>query len=199
MPLPLETERLLIRRFEREDVEDRFEYLSDSEVARYEYWEPYSSLEAVRQENEAERAVEPGEEARWFELAVVLRSESKVIGCVGIKILSRQHRFGEVGWTLNPRYQGRGYATEAANAILRFGFEELDLYWLSAFCHVRNEPSWRLMERIGMRRLAHLERNRFTKGEWWDEFVYSILAPEWRSRHGAPSGEEPRQPVGSGH
>ena len=181
MPLPVETSRLLIRRFSPEDVEDRLEYLSHPEVARYEYWEPFTSEGAVRRMTEAESSVEPGVEGRWLELAVVLRSEAKVIGCISIKVLSRQHGFGEVGWTLNPRYQGHGYATEAANAILRFGFDELDLYWIVSFCDVRNAPSYQLMERIGMRRLAQFERNKFAKGEWRDEFVHSITVQEWRA------------------
>ena len=181
MPLPLETERLIIRRFTMDDVEDRIEYLSDAEVAKYEYWEPFTSREAVRQTTEAESAVEPGQEARWLELAIVLRAEQKVIGTIGIKVLSRQHRFGEVGWTLNSRYQGHGYATEAANAILQFGFNELDLFWLISFCDVRNSASYRLMERLGKHRLAQFKKNKLAKGEWRDEFVYSILAPGWQA------------------
>ena len=128
-----------------------------------------------------ETAPQTGVEGSWLELAVVLRSESKVIGSISIKILSRQHRFGEVGWTLNPAYQRQGYATEAANAILQFGFDELDMYWVISFCDVRNLPSYRLMERIGMRRLAEFERNKFAKGEWRDEVVYSITCEEWRA------------------
>ena len=196
MPLPLETQRLLIRRFTTDDVDDRIEYLSDAEVARYEYWEPLTSREAVRQMTEAESAVEPGQEAQWLELAVVLKGEQKVIGNISIKVLSRQHRFGEVGWILNPRYQGHGYATEAANAILRFGFDELDLFWVISFCDVRNSASYHLMERLGMQRLAQFKGNKLAKGEWRDEFVYSILAPEWQAMRGRTGEEDTQQPDG---
>ena len=190
MPLPLETHRLLIRRFVADDLDDEFEYLSDPDVARYEYWEPFTSREAVREMAEAQRDVEPGQEARWLELAVVLKREQKGIGNISIKVLSRQHRLGEVGWILSPSYQGYGYATEAAKAILGFGFDELDLYWIISFCDVRNAASYRLMERLGMHRLAHLKRNKLAKGEWRDEFVYSILAPEWRAARDCPREDD---------
>ena len=198
MPLPLETDRLLIRRFAADDLEDQFEYLSDPDVARYEYWEPFTSWEAVREMEEVESSVEPGEEARWCELAIVLKGEQKVIGNISIKVLSRQHRLGEVGWILNPNYQGHGYATEAANAILRFGFDELDLYWVIAFCDVRNAASYRLMERLGMQRLAQLKRNKLAKGEWRDELVYSIFAPEWRAVCGRSGRDNTEQSDGHG-
>jgi RimJ/RimL family protein N-acetyltransferase len=158
------------------------EYLSHPDVARYEYWEPVTSVEVARNMTRAEDAVEPGTEARWLELAIVLKSAGNAIGNISIKVLSRQHRFGEVGWTLTPRYQGCGYATEAARAILSYGFDELGLHWIAAFCHVENAPSYRLMERLGMQRLRRLNGSKFVKGEWWDEYVYSITAPEWAAR-----------------
>jgi RimJ/RimL family protein N-acetyltransferase len=176
-----------------DDLDDQFEYLSAQEVAKYEYWEPFASREAVREMMEAEGHVELGQEARWLELAVVLEVEQKTIGNISIKVLSRQHRFGEVGWIISPAYQGHGYATEAAEAILQFGFGELDLYWIISFCDVRNVASSRLMERLGMQQIAQFKQNKLAKGEWRDEFVYSILAPEWqvmRSRTGQ-KGTEP--------
>ena len=186
MPIPIETQRLIIRPFDQRDLPDHLEYASDPEVARYEYWEP-RTMEQLAEEFRQTQDIAPGTEAHWLELAIELTAEHKVIGSVAIKVLSRQHRLGEAGWIVNPRYQGHGYATEAANAVLRFGFEELDLFWIVSFCDVRNAPSYRLMERLGMHRLAHLKRNKFAKGEWRDEFVYSILATEWRAARDGPA------------
>jgi len=187
--------QLVLRRFAEGDLHDHLEYASDPQVARYEYWEPYTLKRLTEEARQAQDTV-PGAEARWLELAVEIKAERKVIGSVGIKVLSRQHRLGEVGWTLSRKYQGRGYATEAGSAILRFGFEELDLFWIISFCHVRNAPSYRLMERLGMRRLAHFERSKLAKGEWWDEVVYSITEPEWRLMSGAAgAGPEPPAPA----
>lgn len=184
MAIPIDTEQLVLRRFVEADLPDHLAWVSDPEVARYEYWEPYTR-ERLEEEYRRTRDTTPGTEGRWLELAVELKAERKVIGSVAVKVLSRQHRMGEVGWTLARAYQGRGYATEAGRAILRFGFEELDLFWIMSFCHVRNRPSRRLMERLGMRRLAEFERNKLAKGAWWDEVIYSVTEPEWRLKANA--------------
>jgi len=124
-------------------------------------------------------------------------STRTMIGSVAIKALSRQHRLGEIGWTLSRKYQRFGYAAEAGNAILRFGFDQLDLFWVISFCHVRNVASYQLMERLGMRRLAHFERNKRAKSKWWDAVVYSITEPEWRLvSASAGTGTEPHDAPG---
>ena len=193
MPIPIDTEQLILRQFREGNLQDHLEYASDPEVARYEYWEPYTLEKLTQESNEAQDIV-PGVEGCWLELAIELRTQCKVIGSVAIKVLSRQHRLGEVGWTLARRYQGRGYATEAGSAILGFAFEELDLFWIMSFCHVRNHPSYRLMERLGMQRLAQFERNKLAKGVWWDEVVYSITEPQWRLASSA-AGAGPESPT----
>ena len=78
-----------------------------------------------------------------------------------MKLLSRQHRQGEVGWHLNPAYHGHGFATEAATALLEFGFLELDWHRIVARCYEGNERSYRLMERLGMRREALLRETAY--------------------------------------
>jgi len=88
----------------------------------------------------------------------------------------------ELGWSLDPDYAGKGYATEAVGELIRICFEELHLRRVVAECFADNVPSWRLMERVGMRREAHdvcgsLHRS----GEWLDGFAYAMLADEWRS------------------
>ena len=172
--LPIRTERLLLRRFEDDDWKDMLEWTSDPKVAQYEYWEPYTE-EDVKQWIESQKQVKPGDEDEWLELAVVLKVEQKVIGDCAIKVISVENRQGEIGFTLNPRYQRKGFATEAAKAMLCFGFEQLKLHRIIAICDVRNKPSYSLMERLGMRREAHFRQNLFVKGEWRDEFVYAIL------------------------
>ncbi len=88
----------------------------------------------------------------------------------------------ELGWVLDPAYAGRGYATEAVQGLLRLCFEELGLRRVTAGCFADNVASWRLMERVGMRRELHTVRESLhrTKG-WLDGFGYALLADEWRS------------------
>jgi RimJ/RimL family protein N-acetyltransferase len=192
MPLPIETKQLLIRLFTEKDLQDHLEYASDPKVTRFEYWEPYT-MSKLTEEFRQTQNLEPGTEAHWFELAIELKTTNKVIGSVALKILSHQHRLGEVGWTLNRNYQHQGYATEAANALLRFGFEELDLFWIISFCHNQNTLSRRLMERLGMHKLKEFTKNKFAKGTWWDEVVYSITKPEWHNAFNTPEKIPPNK------
>ena len=87
----------------------------------------------------------------------------------------------DLGWTLHPDHTGHGYATEAVRAVLRICFEDLGLRRVTADCFTANEPSWRLMERLGMRRETHTIREALHRsGEWLDGYAYALLADEWR-------------------
>ncbi|MBZ5738141.1 GNAT family N-acetyltransferase [Nocardioides sp. GBK3QG-3] len=86
----------------------------------------------------------------------------------------------EIGWVLDPAHEGRGLATEAARELLRISFEDLGVRRVKALCFADNEPSWRLMERLGMRREEHARADSLhrTKG-WLDGFTYALLVSEW--------------------
>ena len=86
----------------------------------------------------------------------------------------------EIGWCLDPRYGGQGYATEAAAELLRICFEDLGLHRVTANCLAGNVASWRLMERIGMRRELHAVGESLHRTEGWvDGYGYALLADEW--------------------
>jgi RimJ/RimL family protein N-acetyltransferase len=88
----------------------------------------------------------------------------------------------DLGWTIHPDAGGRGLATEAVREVLRICFEDLGLRRVTAECFTGNESSWRLMERVGMRREAHNVRDSLHRsGEWLDGYGYALLAEEWRS------------------
>lgn len=89
----------------------------------------------------------------------------------------------ELGWCLDPRHGGRGYATEAVEAVIRLCFEVLALRRVAASCFADNEASWRLMERVGMRREVHtLRESLHRSGRWVDVVGYALLADEWLAR-----------------
>ncbi|GAA3134744.1 MULTISPECIES: GNAT family N-acetyltransferase [Nonomuraea] len=94
---------------------------------------------------------------------------------------------GELGWTLDPAYGGKGYATEAVRALIDISFKRLGLRRLHADCFYDNEPSWRLMERVGMRREQHTVKDSLhrTRG-WVDGLSYALLAEEWPTLGGHP-------------
>ncbi len=92
----------------------------------------------------------------------------------------------ELGWVLHPDHAGRGYASEAVRELIRLCFEQLGLRRVIANCFADNEASWRLMERLGMRREISTVRDSLHRsGRWLDGMGYALLADEW-SRRGRP-------------
>lgn len=179
---PLMTERLLLRPFTDDDLDALYDLHSRPDVTRYLYWDPISRDDARRMLKRRMKATAIGKEGDAVQVAVVLPDSGRVIGHVNLQWLSREHRTGEIGFVMHPDHSGRGYAREAALVLLRLGFDELGLHRIIGRCDARNTPSARLMERLGMRREAHLRENEFVKGEWTDELIYAMLASEWQSR-----------------
>lgn len=89
----------------------------------------------------------------------------------------------ELGWCLSPEYGGHGYATEAVIELMRICFDDLGLRRVKADCFADNLASWRLMERVHMRRELHTVRESLHRsGRWLDGLGYALLAEEWRVR-----------------
>ncbi len=178
---PIRTERLILRPFAESDLEDLHAFQSLPEVARYLYWEP-RDREQVRQALlsmvRGWRLVAEGD---VLALAVVLPPADTVIGDVILKWSSVQHRQGEIGYVFHPGYGGRGFATEAAAAMLALGFDRLRLHRIVGRIDGRNTASARVLERLGMRREAHFIQNEIVKGQWTDEVVYALTEDEWRA------------------
>jgi RimJ/RimL family protein N-acetyltransferase len=178
--LPIATERLLLRPFAADDADALHAIRSQPEVVRYLYEGPMSHAEAVEvaRRRGGETALE--EEGDKLSLAMELRATGELAGDLVLILTSVAHRQGEVGYTLHPGHQGRGLATEGARAILALGFGVFGLHRIAARLDGRNAASARVLERLGMRREAHLRENEWVKGEWTDELVYAMLAREWR-------------------
>ena len=180
--LPVRTKRLLLRPYADSDLDALHDIHRREDVTRYLPWGP-RSIEDVR--GMIERRVPLTTLNRSGDgllLVLVVAPDGPLIGDVDLQLLSREHRQGEIGYVLHPAHQGHGYATEAAEALLRIGFETYDLHRIIGKVDGRNEASGRVLERIGMRREAVFRENEFFKGEWVDEVVYAILADEWRAR-----------------
>lgn len=103
----------------------------------------------------------------------------ELVGDVMLRWRSSEHQCGEIGYVFHPRHAGHGYATEAARALLGLAFGELDLHRVIARIDPRNVASIAVVERLGMRKEAHLVENMWLKGEWTDEVDYAILESEW--------------------
>jgi [ribosomal protein S5]-alanine N-acetyltransferase len=177
--LPLRTERLLLREFRPEDEDGIYAYASDPEVVRFADWGPsdVSTIRANLQRRLKEQEIWP---RNSVQAAVELVSDSCLIGIMRITIVDEANRTADFGYTFNRLYWNKGYATEAAQALLGVAFSDLNLHRVWATCDVRNRASWRVMEKLGMRREGHFKKDIFQKGEWRDSYLYAILAEEWR-------------------
>ena len=182
MTLKLKTERLLIRNFREDDWQSIVARSTQEDVAKYMAWDTstWAEKEKVVGWIREQQTFDLGTLGKYVEFAVELDGES--IGVVGIKRTSRTNKVAEVGWDLDPAHWGQGYATEANGAFIDHCFRHLDLHRITSLCDVRNEGSWRLMERLGMRREAHHLESSFIKGEWADDLVYAVLRSEWLAR-----------------
>ncbi|MFI7021975.1 GNAT family N-acetyltransferase [Micromonospora sp. NPDC049900] len=181
--LPIETERLHLRAFQPADVTDLHAYFGDPAVHRYLYSEAPADLDGIREVlARRQQRTALREQGDAIQLAVVLRETGQLVGDVLLCWTSAAHRQGEIGYLLHPDHRGRGYATEAARAMLALAFDRCDLHRVVGRLDARNTASAQVLARLGMRREAHLRENEYVKGEWADEVIYALLAREWRDR-----------------
>jgi RimJ/RimL family protein N-acetyltransferase len=176
---PIVTERLMLRELRATDEDDIHEYASDPEVVQLMIWGP-NTREATR--DFLARALEA--QTQWpradVGLAIELKSERRMIGSIGLRMKDGGNHTADFGYVLNRNYWGHGYMTESARAILNVAFNQLNLHRVWATCHTQNRASYRVMEKLGMRREALFVKNAMEKGEWRDTYLYAILAEEWR-------------------
>jgi RimJ/RimL family protein N-acetyltransferase len=177
---PLLTERLRLRLQAATDVDDIYAWKSDPDVARYQLYEPLSREDVIRRVAEAAVRSRLETSGDWIELAIELTAERRVIGSIYFTLA--QDSGAEIGWALTAAYHGRGYAAEAATAVLELAFGRLGLHRVYAELDPRNAASIRLCSRLGMRHEAEFLENMWFKGEWADTGVYAVLAREWAAR-----------------
>ncbi|WP_309234509.1 GNAT family N-acetyltransferase [Nocardia sp. XZ_19_385] len=178
---PIRTKRLLLRPLTIADVEALYAYRSVPDVCRYVPFEPMTR-EAIAERLETQWA-NPGltDEGQALTLGIEVAETGALIGDVILFWHSRIHAGGEIGYVLNPDAGGHGYATEAAQAMLRLGFEDLGLHRIIARLDERNTASAKVARRLGMRQEARLVHNEIFKGEWSTELDFAMLSDEWAS------------------
>jgi len=175
------TERMILRPYERGDLESFHDLFGREDVSRY---IPFGPLDLEQARAKLEKRTELTRieaDGDGVLLAAVQEGSGRMIGEFMLRLRSAESRQGEVGWTIHPDVQGRGLATEGAREMLRLGFEELRLHRIIASADARNTASLRVMERLGMRREATFVDAELFRGEWIDEIVYAVLESEWRA------------------
>lgn len=185
--MTLTTNRLVLREFRESDWQAVLAYQSDPLYLRYNPW-TYRTEEDVR--NFVQMFIDWSQDQprTKFQFAIVLPPEGRFIGNCGIRMRTahtwESHaREAEIGYELDSRYWGCGYATEAAQTLLRFGFMELRLHRIRAHCVLENVASAHVLEKIGMQREGHFREHEWMKDRWWDTLQYAVLDHDWQARH----------------
>ncbi len=178
----LNTQRLTLRKFQEFDVEAFFAYRPDPKVAAYqgEGWLNYT-LDKAKAFVRKQIDFEPGIPGTWFQIAIELKESGELIGDLGVYTLPQDAKQVEIGFTLNPSYQNKGYGLEAVKCLIGYLFRSLDMHRVIAVVDVRNKPSIGLIEKIGMRKEGHFIKNCWDKGEYTDEYSFALLNEEWQN------------------
>ena len=188
--------RLVLREFVFEDWPAVLAYQSDPRFLHYYPWldrEP-EQVQALVQAFLDQQREQP---RRKFQLAITLRlpdsppcapqdelnhtSLPALIGNCGLRLETADARDADLGYEISPACWGQGYATEAARALLDFGFGRLGLQRIWAWCNAENQASSRVLEKLGMRLARRLVEDKYFKNRWWDTLEYEILRPDWEA------------------
>jgi RimJ/RimL family protein N-acetyltransferase len=189
VPWPVRTARLTIRPATADDLDSTWQIRRRPGVDEW-LGHDFSDRDAY-----AARFVDPDRLAA----TLVIELDGRVVGDLMLlledawaqsDVADRAHHVQAVlGWVLDPDHGGLGYATEAVAELIRICFDDLGLRRVRALCFADNEPSWRLMERVGMRREEHARQDSLHRTQGWlDGMTYALLADEWRAARAADQG-----------
>lgn len=174
----LETERLILRPLCVSDADDMYRYACREDVTTYLLWSPHPSPAYTRDYLSyiEDRYATGG----FFDWAVVEKTSDRMIGTCGFTSIDAPNDVGEIGYVLNPEYSGRGYATEAAACVLRFGFDVVGLHRIEAKFIKGNDASLRVMEKLGMRFEGYRKDAMRVKGQYRTIGICGVLESEYR-------------------
>jgi RimJ/RimL family protein N-acetyltransferase len=189
----LETPRLRLRWMTEADVPALFELFSDPEVTRYWSWSAYT--EGAQAEKLLRDIHKCFAERSLFQWGFARREDDRVVGTCTLSELSGQHRRAVLGYALNRAHWGQGYACEAVNRVVEFGFSALELHRLEADVDPRNAGSIKVLEGLGFQREGYQRERYFLNGEVQDAVLYGLLRREWGAVSADSGGTSvPRSP-----
>ena len=180
LPMNIKTKRLFLKEITWEDLEDIHAFHSIPEVDEYNTLGKPENLDVTigvirgaieDQESEARK------EIQW---TISLLQKDVFVGLCGMKISQDRFRMGEIYYKLAPEFWGKGYATEVGKALIKFGFEEMNLHRIDAGAHIENVASIRVLEKIGMIREGQHRKILPIRGDWYDNYHYAIIETDPR-------------------
>jgi len=172
MPLPISSDRLILRRFTYGDIPDLIEFTSHSSIAN-EVEQMGTTKSEIKEYIDIQNSYQPFEQGKVFDLGIERKKDHKLIGL--LTLIIKNHQKGELGYGIGVEYRGRGYATEAARALIQYGFTVLKLHRIQAIASSGNPSSIKVMERLGMQPEGRLREANRRDGEWFDLLYYGII------------------------
>jgi ribosomal-protein-alanine N-acetyltransferase len=173
-PFPnLETERLTLRRVDKNDASPILELRSDVETMKY-IPRPLlkSTEEALEHIALIDAKIENSEGINW---AITLKNDSKLIGIISFYRIKPEHFRAEIGYMLLPDFSGKGIISEAINEVVNYGFNEMHLHSVEGIIDPNNLASAKVLQKNGFVKEAHLKENEFYEGRFLDNVIYSRL------------------------
>lgn len=178
MKLYLETERLVVRDLEEGDAASLYEYRTLPAVRAFQSFNPKNVEEALSFIKESTRAFD--QENEWFQVGI--RQGDRLIGDIGIHFIGPRNLQCEIGYTIDPRHQRKGFATEALTGVVGYLFDRLGKHRIIASLDPKNTASMMLLEKVGFRKEGLFKASILVDGAWEDDLVYAMLRDEWADR-----------------
>lgn len=173
----IENKRFILRKFTKNDIDDLYEYASDSEVTKFLSWDTYKNIDiAVDYIENVLMRYSKNEIAPW---GIEWKENSKLIGSIDFVQYDKKNFSAEIGYVLNRKYWNKGIMTEALKEIIKFGFDEMNLMRIETRLNAMNVASERVMQKNGLTYEGTLRKKNFLKKEFIDIKFYSILRDEY--------------------
>ncbi|PXV68076.1 RimJ/RimL family protein N-acetyltransferase [Dysgonomonas alginatilytica] len=173
---PISSQRILLRSIHETDLEAIYSYRSLEEVARYQYWEPFTK-EQTADFIDKNKDSDLDKEGEWIGLAVINKQDNKLIGDCAVCVAECK---AEIGFNISPDYQHKGFAKEVLNLLCDYYFNISGINEVFGITDSENTASIRLMESIGMVKSSDFEERLICKGVWSIEYKYVITKSDWK-------------------
>lgn len=174
----LETERLILRNLEPQDFDSVHAYASEPEVVKYMEWGPNTESDTRNFLNES-IALNSKNPRLDYELAMILKEGNILVGGGGIHVSNRENNEGWIGYCYNKNYWGKGFATEAAQALVKFGFEELQLNRIFATTAPGNQGSQNVLKKVGMKHEGCMRQHKLVRGKYRDTELFAVIKTDY--------------------
>lgn len=176
--IEITTNRLLLRPLSIEDAEAFYNYKSDALANQFQGWVP-DTIEEVYDFVQNKIVNECNVVHTWYQLAIIRKNDNVLIGDIGLHFIDHENKQVEIGFTLDKKYQGNGYAMESIEKVLDYLFIDLGKHRVIASVDPGNVKSLKLLEKLGFRKEAHFKKSIFLHGKWVDDVIFAMLKEEW--------------------